>query len=74
MLRRVVSQKLADVSEVLIASIIRAIIAVVMEAVSTSEASASFHETARRNIPEDIHLHTSRCENLKSHPQSVFFP
>jgi hypothetical protein len=63
MLRRVVSQKLADVSEVPIASIIRAM----MKAVSTSETSANFYETTRRNIPEGGHLHTRRRENLKSH-------
>jgi hypothetical protein len=27
-----------------------------MEAVSTSETSVNFYETARRNIPEDSHL------------------
>jgi hypothetical protein len=43
MLRRVVWLKLSDVSEVLAASIIRAII----------------YQTKRRNITEDIHLHTT---------------
>jgi hypothetical protein len=38
-----------------------------MEAVSTSETSVNLYETKRRNIPEDIHLHTHRRENLKSH-------
>jgi hypothetical protein len=38
-----------------------------MEAVSTSETSVNFYQTARRNIPEDSHLHTRRRENLKSH-------
>jgi hypothetical protein len=42
-LRRVVSQKLTDVSEVL-------------EAVSTSETSVNLHETTRRKIPDDSHL------------------
>jgi hypothetical protein len=37
MLRRVVSKKLIDVSEVIIASIIRTIIALMMDAVSASE-------------------------------------
>jgi hypothetical protein len=31
-------------------------IALMMEAVSISETSASFYETARRNIPEDVFL------------------
>jgi hypothetical protein len=38
-----------------------------MEAVNTSETSANFYQTARRNIPEDSHLHTRRLEKLKSH-------
>jgi hypothetical protein len=37
------------------------------EAASTSETSVNFCKTARRNIPEDNHLHTRRNENLKSH-------
>jgi hypothetical protein len=32
------------------------VIALMMEAVSTSETSMNFYETARRNIPEDNHL------------------
>jgi hypothetical protein len=51
MLRHADSYKLTDVSEVFIASIIRAI-SRVMEAISTSEMSVSFYETTRRNIPE----------------------
>jgi hypothetical protein len=43
-----------DVSEVLAASIIRAI-PLMMEAVSTPETSANF-QTTRRNITEDSHL------------------
>jgi hypothetical protein len=38
-----------------------------MEAASTSETSESFYQTTWRNIPEDSHLHTRRCEILKSH-------
>jgi hypothetical protein len=40
-------------------SIIRAIIAIalMMEAVSTSETLVNFYKTTRRNIPEDSHLH-----------------
>jgi hypothetical protein len=54
----------------LTASIIRAtiiIIALVIAAASTSETSANFHQTARRNNPEDSHLLDRRRENLKSH-------
>jgi hypothetical protein len=50
-----------DVSDVLTASIIRAI--------STSETSVNFYQTARCNIPEYSHFHTRRRENLKSHNQ-----
>jgi hypothetical protein len=72
MLRRVVWWKLTEVSEMLYASIIRAIIvlpmiALMMEAGSTSETSINFHQTTRRNIPEDSHLHIRRVDNLKSH-------
>jgi hypothetical protein len=31
--------------------------ALIMEAVSTSETSVSLYQTARRNIPEDSHIH-----------------
>jgi hypothetical protein len=40
--------------------------ALMMEAASTSETSVNFHQTTRRNNPEDSHLHTRRRENLKS--------
>jgi hypothetical protein len=52
LLRRVVWYKLADVSEVLTAPIIRAI-TMLMEAVWSSETSVNY-QTTRRNIPEDI--------------------
>jgi hypothetical protein len=55
--------KLTDVSEVRTASII----ALMKEAVRTSETSDSFNVTKRRCIPEDSKLHTHRRENLKSH-------
>jgi hypothetical protein len=29
--------------------------------------AVNFYRTTRRNSPEDSHLHTRRCENLKSH-------
>jgi hypothetical protein len=65
MLRRVIWYKFTDVLDVLTSSIIRAI-ALMMEAVHTSETSVSFYKTTRRNIPEDGHLHTRLRENLKS--------
>jgi hypothetical protein len=36
------------------------------EALSISETSVNFYQTAWCNIPEDGHLHTQHCENLKS--------
>jgi hypothetical protein len=64
MLCRVVSQKLTDVLDVLIRAI-----ALMMEAVSTSEKSVNFCENTRCNVPEDSHLHSKlRCSGLeKSH-------
>jgi hypothetical protein len=35
-----------------------------------SETSVSIYQTAKRNIPEDSHLHTRRRENLTSHPST----
>jgi hypothetical protein len=67
LLRREVWWKFTDVSEVLAVSIIRALIALMMEAASTSETSVDFFHTTRRNDPEDSHLHTRRRENLKYH-------
>jgi hypothetical protein len=48
------------------------IIALMMEAVNTSETSVSFYQATRRNIPEDSHLHTHRRKNLKSHQENFF--
>jgi hypothetical protein len=42
------------------------IIALITEGASTSETSANFYQTTRRNNPKDSHLHTRRRENLKS--------
>jgi hypothetical protein len=42
------------------------IIALMMEAASTSETSVNFYRTTRHYNPEDSHLHTRRRENLKS--------
>jgi hypothetical protein len=59
---------------VLAASIIRAtskprclLVALLMEAASTSETSVNVYQTTRRNNPEYSHLHAGHRENLKSH-------
>jgi hypothetical protein len=49
-----------DVSEVRAASIIKALIALVMDAVRTSETSVDIDLTSRQYIPEDSELHTCR--------------
>jgi hypothetical protein len=46
---------------------LRRIVALMMEAASTSETSVNFYHTTRSNIPEDSHLHIRRRENLKSY-------
>jgi hypothetical protein len=43
------------------------LIALMMEAASTSQTSVNFYHTTRRSNPEDSRLHTRRRENLKSH-------
>jgi hypothetical protein len=43
------------------------VIALMMEAVSTSELSVYFHETTRHYITEGCHLHIRHLENLTSH-------
>jgi hypothetical protein len=55
-----------NISEVFAASIMRALIALMMEEVCISETSVNFQAT-RRVIPEGCNLHTIRRENLKSH-------
>jgi hypothetical protein len=52
MLRRVISYKFTDVSEVLNACVITSLV--------------NFWETTCRNIPEDIRLHTRRLQTLDS--------
>jgi hypothetical protein len=52
---------------VLAASIIQAMMALMMKAASTSETSANFYQATLRYNPEDSHLHNQRCENLKSY-------
>jgi hypothetical protein len=61
MMRPLVWYKRTDVSEILAVSIIRA-----MLAASTSETSVNFYQTTGRNIPEESHLHTDLCYNLRS--------
>jgi hypothetical protein len=43
----------------------RTIIALMMEAVQTSETSVNSYQSARRYDPEDGHLHTHRLKDLK---------
>jgi hypothetical protein len=47
---------------------ITTVIALIMDAVLTSETSAYFYETTWYCIPEGCHLHSRRRENLKSLP------
>jgi hypothetical protein len=42
------------------------VIAPMMEAARTSETLVNFYQTTRRYNPEDSHLCTYSCENLKS--------
>jgi hypothetical protein len=58
-----------DISEVRAVSII---IALMMEAVRTSETSVVIPLRARQYIPEDSELHTCRRENFKSHITEVY--
>jgi hypothetical protein len=37
----------------------------------TSETLVNFYQTTRCNNPEDSHLHTHRCESLKSHKEGI---
>jgi hypothetical protein len=43
------------------------LIALMMEAVRTSEMSVNFNVTTQRYIPEESKLHTRRRESLKSY-------
>jgi hypothetical protein len=49
-------------------------IALIMEAVSTSETSVNFYEITRRNIPEDSHLQLSSGSHSYHHTEIVIFP
>lgn len=57
MLLRVVRQKVTFVSTVLTASIIRTIIALMMETRSVYETLVPFYQTTRSNIAEDCHVY-----------------
>jgi hypothetical protein len=41
------------------------LIALMMEAASTSETSVNFHQTTQRNNPEDSHLQHTECLRTK---------
>jgi hypothetical protein len=49
---------------------LHALIALMMEALSTSETSV-YSESTRRHIPESCNLHTCRRENLPSHTEYI---
>jgi hypothetical protein len=42
------------------------VIALTMEAASTSETTVNLYQTTQHNIPQDSNLHTHRREDLKS--------
>jgi hypothetical protein len=48
-------------------------IALMLQAVQTSEALVNSYQSTRRYNPEDSHLHTLRRENLKSYPANMCF-
>jgi hypothetical protein len=74
LLHRVVWYKFTDGLEVLAAFTIRAmiasIIALMLEAVSTSKTSVNFCHSTLLNSPEYNSLHNRRCTNLKSREES----
>jgi hypothetical protein len=53
---------------VLFTSIFRAITALMIEAVRTTETSVNVHQTTWCKNPEDNHFFTHHCENLKISP------
>jgi len=53
--------------QVLTAASMKFRVALMMEAVCTSETSVNFNETTTRHIPENSKLHTRHRENLKSY-------
>jgi hypothetical protein len=40
---------------------------VIMKAANTSETSVNMYNTTRHSMPEDSHLRTRCCKNVKSH-------
>jgi hypothetical protein len=42
------------------------------EAARTSETLVNFYHTTWHYNPEDSHLHTHRCENLKSYSNTAY--
>lgn len=58
---RVVLEISIDVSDVITATIM----ALMMAIVSTSKTSIDFHQTTRRNIPNFRHFHIHRLDYLK---------
>jgi hypothetical protein len=48
------------------------LIALILEALCTSETSVNFNVTTRRNIPEHSKLHTRRSEDLTSHTSLLY--
>jgi hypothetical protein len=65
--------EMADDSEVLTASIIRATSALIMKVISTSETSISFYHTTRLNIPEDNHLNTYVRLTIHDETYAIYF-
>jgi hypothetical protein len=61
---------LTNVSEVRAASIIKAMIDLMMKTARTSETSVNIDLRTRQYIPENSELHTRRRENLKSHTEN----
>jgi hypothetical protein len=49
------------------------VITLMIEAASTFEMSVNFYQTTWRYHPEDSHLHTRCCENLKSYLDKTKF-
>jgi hypothetical protein len=68
MLHRVVWKKLAEVSEMHTASIM---MVMMMEAIITSETSASFYQTTERNTSENSNLHIRHQKKLKSRLETL---
>jgi hypothetical protein len=56
-----------DIALCNLAEVDRLFIALMMEAVYTSETSVYFKKTTQHYIPEGCGLHTYCCENLKYH-------